>query len=331
MTYASQDFSDFSMLDIFRMEVETQIALLNDNLLAVESQTELNSDFAASKLEALMRAAHSIKGAARIVGLDLAVKVAHVMEDCFVAAQSGKLRLGPHNIDTLLEGVDWYDQLKQVQEADLSSWLEQQTEVTLQLVAKIAALLTPSTANQSATSIPADLTTTSDSLLNQDTPVAADKPLSSELTIPLQTNDQGSADVVGIETVETDEKTAQTSVHRTDQPINTVAPHSGHTSNGDASSRLPTDNASASTDISIGTNGTQKIASDRVVRVSVDNLNRLMALAGESLVEVNWFQPFADAMLHLKHQQQDLARVLAGLQHESNLSLSAEKPSELQS
>ena len=38
-------------------------------------------------LEALMRAAHSVKGAARIVGLEEAVQVAHVMEDCFVAAQ----------------------------------------------------------------------------------------------------------------------------------------------------------------------------------------------------------------------------------------------------
>ena len=32
-----------------------------------------------------MRAAHSLKGAARIVGLDAAVRVAHAMEDCFVA------------------------------------------------------------------------------------------------------------------------------------------------------------------------------------------------------------------------------------------------------
>ena len=36
-----------------------------------------------------MRAAHSLKGAARIVGLDVGVRVAHAMEDCFVAAQRG--------------------------------------------------------------------------------------------------------------------------------------------------------------------------------------------------------------------------------------------------
>ena len=32
-----------------------------------------------------MRAAHSIKGAAAIVGLDVVVQLAHAMEDAFVA------------------------------------------------------------------------------------------------------------------------------------------------------------------------------------------------------------------------------------------------------
>jgi two-component system sensor histidine kinase and response regulator WspE len=42
-----------------------------------------------------MRAAHSLKGAARIVGMDAGVSVAHVMEDCLVAAQEGRLLLRP--------------------------------------------------------------------------------------------------------------------------------------------------------------------------------------------------------------------------------------------
>lgn len=324
MTYASQDFSNFSMLDIFRMEVETQVALLNDNLLAVESQSSINSDAASSKLEALMRAAHSIKGAARIVGLDLAVKVAHVMEDCFVAAQSGKIRLGTHNIDTLLEGVDWYDQLKQVQEADLSKWLDQKTEPTTQLVSRIAALLNPATtvnqpnANQSA----AAPSTSSAPPPDQDTPVV-DHPLPSELASTLPINDPGSTDETDPDkavpgAVNTTEKEAQ-SAHGTSQPINT---NNGDANSGDEPPSLSPEQLSASIKSTANANGPKTVATDRVVRVSVDNLNRLMALAGESLVEVNWFQPFADAMLHLKHQQLDLARMLARLQHEPNLSLS---------
>ena len=36
-----QDLSDFSMLDLFRMEVETQAAILSENLLALETQQEV--------------------------------------------------------------------------------------------------------------------------------------------------------------------------------------------------------------------------------------------------------------------------------------------------
>ena len=53
-----------------------------------------------------MRAAHSLKGAARIVGVDAGVSVAHVMEDCLVSAQEGRLYLQPEHIDALLQGTD---------------------------------------------------------------------------------------------------------------------------------------------------------------------------------------------------------------------------------
>lgn len=53
-----------------------------------------------------MRAAHSLKGAARIVNLTPAVPVAHAMEDCLVMAQHGQLLLTPEHIDVLLKGAD---------------------------------------------------------------------------------------------------------------------------------------------------------------------------------------------------------------------------------
>ncbi|NWD91119.1 hybrid sensor histidine kinase/response regulator, partial [Pseudomonas sp. K5002] len=58
------------------------------------------------QLEACMRAAHSLKGAARIVGVDAGVSVAHVMEDCLVSAQESRLYLLPEHIDALLQGTD---------------------------------------------------------------------------------------------------------------------------------------------------------------------------------------------------------------------------------
>jgi len=53
-----------------------------------------------------MRAAHSLKGAARIVGVAPGVAVAHAIEDCLVAAQQGGLVLRQTQIGVLLGGVD---------------------------------------------------------------------------------------------------------------------------------------------------------------------------------------------------------------------------------
>ena len=80
----SDDLSGFSMMELFRMEAESHTATLSAGLVALEGASA-----APEVIEPLMRAAHSLKGAARIVGLDAAVRVAHAMEDCFVAAQKG--------------------------------------------------------------------------------------------------------------------------------------------------------------------------------------------------------------------------------------------------
>src|SRR6266850_1406057 len=75
--------------------------LSTSGLLALE-----RDHAAAEQLEACMRAAHSLKGAARIVDLADGVRVAHAMEDCFVAAQHGRLVLGRGHIDILLSATD---------------------------------------------------------------------------------------------------------------------------------------------------------------------------------------------------------------------------------
>jgi two-component system sensor histidine kinase and response regulator WspE len=51
-------------------------------------------------------------------------------------------------------------------------------------------------------------------------------------------------------------------------------------------------------------------AQGRVVRVTAKNLNRLMGLAGESLVEARWLQPFAQSLLNLKREQDRLTDVI---------------------
>ena len=92
---------DTSMFELFREEVKAHADTLAAGLISAEANA---SDPA--QLESLMRAAHSIKGAARIIGIDTAVRLAHVMEDCFVAAQDGKIRLTAADFDALLRGAD---------------------------------------------------------------------------------------------------------------------------------------------------------------------------------------------------------------------------------
>ncbi|NIF29659.1 hybrid sensor histidine kinase/response regulator [Pantoea sp. Tr-811] len=96
-----EQMRDASLLELFSLEAEAQTQVLSTGLMALERDPTL-----ADQLEACMRAAHSLKGAARIVGIDAGVSVAHVMEDCLVAAQEGRLRLRTEHIDALLRGTD---------------------------------------------------------------------------------------------------------------------------------------------------------------------------------------------------------------------------------
>ncbi len=109
--------TDLSMLDLFRMEAEGQGQVLITGLLGLE-QNHCTADH----LESCMRAAHSLKGAARIVGLDVGVEVAHALEDCFVAAQEGRITVAQVQIDRMLPGVDLLMRIAQTQEADVAQW-----------------------------------------------------------------------------------------------------------------------------------------------------------------------------------------------------------------
>jgi two-component system sensor histidine kinase and response regulator WspE len=113
MSMDDEDLSRFSMLDLFRMETREQMRVLTDGLLQLEQGA---AD--AAMLESMMRAAHSVKGAAAIVGLDPALRLAHAMEDVLVAAQEGRTQLDPDAVDVLLGAVDLLQQLADLPESD---------------------------------------------------------------------------------------------------------------------------------------------------------------------------------------------------------------------
>lgn len=127
-------FGGFSLLELFKLEAEAHCAALSEGLLALEKSP---NDRAV--VEPLMRAAHSIKGAARIVGLDVIVSLAHTMEECFLAAKSGKEVLRPARVDQLLKGVDILDEVRALAEADLAGWSQAQADRIAALVAQLQA------------------------------------------------------------------------------------------------------------------------------------------------------------------------------------------------
>ncbi|GAB4243248.1 MAG: hybrid sensor histidine kinase/response regulator [Candidatus Methylacidiphilales bacterium] len=133
---AAPSLDDLSMLDLFRSEVEAQTTTLNDGLVALESAPN-----PAEALKTLMRAAHSIKGAARIVGLDPAVELAHRMEDCLVAAQEHRIELSPEGIDLLLRAADSLAKMARQDALELPAWLTQTGQERSALLAALGQLL----------------------------------------------------------------------------------------------------------------------------------------------------------------------------------------------
>jgi len=217
------DLSNLSMLELFQVEVENQTEVITNGLLTLERDPN-----ALSQLEALMRAAHSLKGAARIVNLDLAVHVAHTMEDCFVAAQQGRIQLRQPEIDLLFQGIDLLMQIAQRPDQNVDAWEAEHGGRIKDFLAELAA-------------------------------VTAGKPRPTPATTEVANTSSPAAP--------TPETTTSLVPQRAGVP-------------------------------------------DRVLRLTAENLNRLLGLAGESLVESRWLRPFADSLLRLKRMQADVAQAM---------------------
>ncbi|BAP56225.1 response regulator receiver domain protein [Thioploca ingrica] len=131
--------TDPALLGLFLSEVEAHTVILNEGLLALEINPS-----ATEQLAALMRSAHSIKGAARVVGLEMVIKLAHLMEDCFVAAQQGKLTFVSEHIDILLHSVDRLTTMAQVVKSGTYQDLTQLSQENESLTVALNSILTGS-------------------------------------------------------------------------------------------------------------------------------------------------------------------------------------------
>ncbi len=128
------DLGGFSLHELFRGEAEAHAAALSEGLVKLEGTSD------PATVEPLMRAAHSIKGAARVIGLDIAVKLSHAMEDVLVAMQKGRETIAPSRIDQLLKGTDMLASLARIDEASVASWTAENDPAVDELVALLREL-----------------------------------------------------------------------------------------------------------------------------------------------------------------------------------------------
>ncbi len=99
MDFLPEEFEE--ILNIFREEGEEQVQKLNQNLLRLEANPKDSG-----AISELFREAHSIKGAARMIGLNDIQAVAHKLEDIFGLARDEKLIINAHIVDILCKSVD---------------------------------------------------------------------------------------------------------------------------------------------------------------------------------------------------------------------------------
>ena len=225
---------DLSMLELFRMEEQQQSSVLTEGLLALEQ--EPNSP---KHLESLMRAAHSLKGAARMVGLDAVVDLTHVMEDCFVAAQKAELLLCANHIDILFGSIDLISKIAASDGVDI--WLKKHQEKYDNQLVKLNGIQSSS-------------------------------PQIDECSIPKDNTDCAKEDAVNT--------------------VDAIASPSADPS-GEEPAVIQNEPISKSD-----------------LRISSDQINRLMGLAGEAAEGSRWVRHFSESLLQLKRNQVELISTL---------------------
>ena len=263
---------DASLFELFTLEAEAQTQVLSAGLLALE-----RNPTQADQLEACMRAAHSLKGAARIVGVNAGVSVSHVMEDCLVEAQEGRLHLKPEHIDALLMGTDMLMRIatpgeSSVGQSDVDGYVALMTDLIKPGVRH--AVIAPSATPSMDDLLLANAQSLVASVQSALGPAALGAPLSAQ---PL--------------------------------PADLLLPVP-------STSSAPAESEDDSTPSKPGRRRERRVADggERVLRVTAERLNNLLDLSSKSLVETQRLKPYLTAMQRVKRSQSGASRALDNLE-----------------
>ncbi|MBM4228356.1 MAG: hybrid sensor histidine kinase/response regulator [Gammaproteobacteria bacterium] len=265
------------MLDLFKMELESQATVLGTGLLALDQGPP-----SASEIDELMRAAHSIKGAARILQFDPLVGLAHVMEDIFVAVQEGRLSLTAAHVDVLLAGADHFAQVAAQAEDDIPVWVDANVEALASTAALVEKLRDPDFGKEDST-----------------------PSVQGPVSIASETTTAETAPIEPVSIPQTDAPAAQTPSPVTASPVVPDQPGPQAVASSTSAAPAPTAQAPAAASPSAADNS-RAGEGERFLRVSAENLSRVVGLAGECLVEARNLAPLVDRFQDLRAIQRDL-------------------------
>jgi two-component system, chemotaxis family, sensor histidine kinase and response regulator WspE len=235
--------TDPALVSLFCQEVRLQLDILNPNLLRLEAE-----GFQSEILDALMRAAHSLKGAGRMVHIDLAVGLTHELENYFVKLQKTHSQPDATGCDIIFQSLDALESIVTRLQHFPNDTLSEEAPTVLNCARMIAELDPAQPAPQVA--VPQ---------------IAAPQVAVPQVAVPQITAPQIAAPQIS---------TPQIAAPQISTPDLT----------------------------------------DRTIRLSRENLSRLMGLVGESLTEATWLEPFSRSLLDLKTQQTHLVELLDSLQ-----------------
>ncbi len=324
------------MLDIFRTEVASNTQIMSEGLLLLESESGIA---APDTLDSLMRAAHSIKGAGRIVDLDPVVKISHAMEDCFVAARRNEISLLPEHIDVLLKSIDVLVRISNAAGENPGQW--QSSEFTLQideLVDTVRSMSTGKSAPKkpvpSAPPPPAGprVLAPETGSLPATTPAVASPPslpaagatgpdhkppvppVPSGLSAsPGEAPRAAPSPPAGRGPAQHAPESPHPHAPQPATPVAHASPRAGAASVAKPGAGCSVPGTSPSSDT---LHKDSTLRQGPMIRVGAAKIERLIGLAGEVVVNTRWLPMFSDSLFVLKRDQTELFSILEQLQEE---------------
>ena len=128
--------SEATPLELFRLELEERVEQLNSGLLQLEADPGSRE-----ACDPVMRSLHSVKGAAGIVVLPALVKVAHRLEDFFVAVKHGEANLDQAAFALGFRCVDLFQDVSRQSADSIREWLAARSPEIDDLVDSLSQLL----------------------------------------------------------------------------------------------------------------------------------------------------------------------------------------------